>query len=47
MRLALFCQRYAPQGGAERSLESAQEAVLERNVAITLYTREWPRPICS
>lgn len=43
MRLALFCQRYAPQGGPERFLESALEAVLERNVAITLYTREWPQ----
>ncbi len=43
MRLAIIRQRYTPQGGAERFLESALEAVLERNVAITLYTREWPQ----
>lgn len=42
MRLALIRQRYSPYGGAERFLESALEALLERNVAITLYTREWP-----
>lgn len=43
MRLALIRQRYSPYGGAERFLESALEALLERNVAITLYTREWPQ----
>ena len=43
MRLAIIRQRYTPQGGAERFLEGALEALLERNVAITLYTREWPR----
>jgi UDP-glucose:(heptosyl)LPS alpha-1,3-glucosyltransferase len=43
MRLALIRQRYTPQGGAERFVEGALEALLERNVAITLYTREWPR----
>ncbi|HEY3180717.1 MAG TPA: glycosyltransferase family 4 protein [Casimicrobiaceae bacterium] len=42
MRLALVRQRYTPYGGAERFIESALEALLERNVAITLYTREWP-----
>lgn len=42
MRLALIRQRYTPGGGAERFLEAALEALLERNVAITLYTREWP-----
>ena len=42
MRLALIRQRYTPYGGAERFVESALEALLERNVAITLYTREWP-----
>ena len=43
MRLALIRQRYTPYGGAERFLEGALEALLERNVAITLYTREWPQ----
>jgi len=42
VRLALIRQRYTPYGGAERFLEAALEALLERNVAITLYTREWP-----
>ena len=42
MRLAIVRQRYTPYGGAERFIESALEALLERNVAITLYTREWP-----
>ena len=43
MRLAIIRQRYTPQGGTERFLEGALEALLERNVAITLYTREWPQ----
>jgi UDP-glucose:(heptosyl)LPS alpha-1,3-glucosyltransferase len=43
MRLALIRQRYTPYGGAERFVEGALEALLERNVAITLYTREWPQ----
>ncbi len=42
MRLAVIRQRYDPEGAAERFLEGALEALLERNVAITLYTREWP-----
>jgi len=42
MRLAIIRQRYTPYGGAERFVESALEALLERNVAISLYTREWP-----
>jgi UDP-glucose:(heptosyl)LPS alpha-1,3-glucosyltransferase len=42
MRLAIIRQRYTPFGGAERFVESALEALLERNVAITLYTRQWP-----
>ncbi|MGH7291479.1 MAG: glycosyltransferase family 4 protein, partial [Myxococcota bacterium] len=43
MRLAIIRQRYEPHGGAERFLEGALEALLERNVAITLYAREWPQ----
>jgi UDP-glucose:(heptosyl)LPS alpha-1,3-glucosyltransferase len=43
VRLAIIRQRYTPQGGAERFLEGALEALLERNVAITLFTREWPQ----
>ena len=44
MRLAVIRQRYTPFGGAERFLESALQALLERNVAVTLYTREWHAP---
>ncbi|HVE48708.1 MAG TPA: glycosyltransferase family 4 protein [Casimicrobiaceae bacterium] len=43
MRLAIIRQRYTPFGGAERFVENALEALLERNVAITLYTRAWPQ----
>jgi UDP-glucose:(heptosyl)LPS alpha-1,3-glucosyltransferase len=43
MRLAIIRQRYAPMGGAERFFEGALEALLERNVAISLYTRSWPQ----
>jgi UDP-glucose:(heptosyl)LPS alpha-1,3-glucosyltransferase len=42
MRLAIIRQRYTPFGGAERFVEGALEALLERDVAITLYAREWP-----
>jgi UDP-glucose:(heptosyl)LPS alpha-1,3-glucosyltransferase len=42
MRLAIIRQRYAPHGIAERFVEAALEALLERGVAITLYTRRWP-----
>ena len=43
MRVAIIRQRYAPTGGAERFFEGALEALLERNVAISLYTRSWPQ----
>jgi len=43
MRLAIIRQRYAPVAGAERFFEGALEALLERNVAISLYTRSWPQ----
>ncbi|TMG84649.1 MAG: glycosyltransferase family 4 protein [Betaproteobacteria bacterium] len=43
MRLAVIRQRYTPFGGAERFVEAALEALLERGVAITLYTRSWPQ----
>jgi UDP-glucose:(heptosyl)LPS alpha-1,3-glucosyltransferase len=43
MRLAVIRQDYTPYAGAERFLESALEALLERNVAISVYTREWPQ----
>ncbi len=42
MRLAIIRQHYTPYGAGERFVESALEALLERNVAISLYTREWP-----
>ena len=43
MRLAIIRQRYTPYGGAERFVEKALEALLERSVAISLYTRHWPQ----
>jgi UDP-glucose:(heptosyl)LPS alpha-1,3-glucosyltransferase len=43
MRLAIIRQQYEPAGTAFRLFESALEALLERNVAISLYTREWPQ----
>ena len=42
MRLAIVRQRYAPYGGTERFVETALEALLERSIAISLYTRQWP-----
>ena len=42
MRLGIIRQRYAAYAGAERFTEAALEALLERGVAITLYTRRWP-----
>ncbi|HVR93515.1 MAG TPA: glycosyltransferase family 4 protein [Casimicrobiaceae bacterium] len=42
MRLAIIRQRYTPHGGGERFVEAALEALLERGVAISLYTRQWP-----
>ena len=43
MRLAIVRQHYHPDGGVERVFERALEALLERNVAISLYTRSWPQ----
>lgn len=43
MRLGIVRQRYTPYGGAERFVEAALEALLERSIAITLYTRSWPQ----
>jgi UDP-glucose:(heptosyl)LPS alpha-1,3-glucosyltransferase len=42
VRLAIIRQRYAPYGGTERFVEVALEALLERGIAISLYTRQWP-----
>src|SRR4051812_5805608 len=44
MRLAVVRQRYTPFGGAERFLENALQALLDNDVAVTLYTREWQAP---
>jgi len=44
MRLAVIRQRYTPFGGAERFLESALSSLIARDIAITLYTREWNAP---
>ncbi len=43
MRLAIVRQDYRPDGVVERSTERALEALLERNVAISMYTRSWPQ----
>ena len=41
MRVALVRQRYTAFGGAERFVERALAALSERNVSLTLITREW------
>ena len=43
MRLAIVRQDYHPDGAVERATERALEALLERNVAVSLYTRSWPQ----
>src|SRR4249920_1793069 len=43
MRLAIVRQDYHPDGAVERVTERALEALLERNVAVSLYTRSWPQ----
>lgn len=43
MRLALVRQDFVPDGAVERVTERALEALLERNVAVSLYTRSWPQ----
>lgn len=43
MRLAVIRQYYPNFGGEERFVEAALEALLERNVAISLYSRQWPQ----
>ena len=42
MRLGVIRQRYTVFGGAERFLEQAIDALLERDVGVRIYTREWP-----
>jgi len=42
MRFAIIRQRYRVDGAVERAMESALEALLERNVAISLVTRSAP-----
>ena len=43
MRLTIVRQDYRPDGTTERVTERALEALLERNVAVSLYTRSWPQ----
>ena len=43
MRLVIVRQDYRPEGAAERVTERALEALLERNVAVSLYTRSSPQ----
>ncbi len=42
MRLGVIRQRYTAFGGAERFLERAIDALLDRNVGVSIYTRQWP-----
>ena len=42
MRLGIVRQRYTPFGGAERFVERAIEALLERDIRVSVYTRRWP-----
>src|SRR6516165_6186433 len=43
MRFAIVRQHYNPDGAVERVTERALEALLERNVAVSLYTRSFPQ----
>ncbi len=43
MKLGIVRQRYTPYGGAERFVERAIDALLERGVGIRVYTRRWPQ----
>jgi len=42
VKLGVIRQRYTAFGGAERFLEQAIDALLDRDVAVRIYTREWP-----
>ncbi|MDH5511668.1 MAG: glycosyltransferase family 4 protein, partial [Gammaproteobacteria bacterium] len=41
LSIALIRQRYTPDGGAERFVARALEALKSRDVRLTLVTREW------
>ena len=43
MRLGIVRQRYTPFGGAERFIERALDALVERGVQVRIYTRRWPQ----
>jgi UDP-glucose:(heptosyl)LPS alpha-1,3-glucosyltransferase len=43
MRLGIVRQRYTPFGGAERFVERAIDALIERGVQVRIYTRKWPQ----
>jgi UDP-glucose:(heptosyl)LPS alpha-1,3-glucosyltransferase len=43
MRLGIVRQRYTPFGGAERFVERAIDALLKRDVGVSVYTRKWPQ----
>ena len=43
MRLGIVRQRYTPFGGAERFVERAIDALVERGVHVQIYTRKWPQ----
>ncbi len=43
MRIALIRQRYRPDGGAERFVARAAEALAAQGVEIVLVTRDWPK----
>ena len=43
MRVVLIRQRYRPDGGAERFVARAAQALSAQGVEITLVTRDWPQ----
>jgi UDP-glucose:(heptosyl)LPS alpha-1,3-glucosyltransferase len=43
MRLGIVRQRYTPFGGAERFAERAIDALQQRGVQVSVYTRHWPQ----
>ncbi len=45
MKLAIVRQKYNPYGGAERFVERALAALSDRDLSVTLITRDWPRDV--
>jgi UDP-glucose:(heptosyl)LPS alpha-1,3-glucosyltransferase len=50
IRLAIVRQKYRPDGGAERFISRALEALDDQNIELNIITRQWegkPNPNCQ